>query len=180
MLGALRKHGTTIVVAMITAMVTAGGPATAAIINATKLNGYKANQLIRVTDDKVVNSSVGAPTDWAPVVTATIQAPKDGYLVMVGSVDVRSDSGTGTVDGFCRLWLDWGLASDATIQESQRLATVDPYGGTPCATNAGLAIAKGNRTVSLAVNTLASLVDWRYATVQVVFVPFGAEGYPPV
>jgi hypothetical protein len=73
----IRKHVTTIIVAFVTATVAAGGTAAvAAAINADKLNGYTANQLVRVAGSRTTNTVNPFPT--STLLTTTMVAPKKG------------------------------------------------------------------------------------------------------
>ena len=99
----IRRHLTTIVVAFVTASVAAGGTAAvAAVINAKKLNGYSANQLIRVSSKRTTGAIRPAPT--ATLTTTSIKAPRKGYLVIDASSAI--DDSLGAVDGTARVLAD--------------------------------------------------------------------------
>src|SRR4249920_2524455 len=98
----IKRHLTTIVVAFVTATVAAGGTAAvAAVINANKLNGYAANQLIRVSSKRI--TSAINPTTRATLGSSSIKAPKKGYLVIDASSAI--DDGLGVNDAVVSCWL---------------------------------------------------------------------------
>ena len=179
MSGAFRRHLGTIVVAMVTAMVTAGIPATAAIINATKLNGYKANQLVRVAEGLQAGVVLSGPAQDEPVLQTTIKAPGKGYLVMVASAEVFALGLAGTPTAYCRLSIDRDT-SPIPVQESQRYLTFPPpLEQRNCATNAAWPVGRGTHTVTLEGTLSAAGMNFRDPTLQVLYVPFGANGKVP-
>ena len=98
----IKRHLTTIIVAFVTATVAAGGTAgVAAVVNANKLNGYRANQLIRVSSKRT--TAIVNPLNTATIGTTSIQAPKKGYLVIEASSAI--DDGLGAIDGVVSCWL---------------------------------------------------------------------------
>jgi len=181
MSGFVKRHLSTIAVAMVTAMVTAGIPATAAIINATKLNGYRANQLIRVAEASDTGVVLDGPSGYAPLAEAPIRAPRDGYLVMTASADASYQSPVTAPNAHCRLSIDLSV-SPVLIWASDRYLTFSDSAGTrhkTCATNAAWPVSKGLHVVTLEGSLSHVNLDFRSPTLQVLFVPFGANGKVP-
>ena len=85
-------------------------PATPPSVNADLVDGLHASQLLRVVFDQTTD----APNQEGDLVSAVIDVPRDGFLIMSGGVD----SGGTTVDGFdCRLTVD-GTPVTGTIRSS--------------------------------------------------------------
>jgi hypothetical protein len=96
----IRRHLATAVVAFVVASLAGGG--TAIVANADTVDGYHANQLIRLSrsqtdDDAIVRHGL----DHVARVT-TIGAPRRGFLSITASTDVNG----GTASGRC--WIELG------------------------------------------------------------------------
>jgi len=181
----VRRHTVTIIVAMVTAAATAGGTAIAGqIINADKLNGYRADQLIRAAerhrDGGVLRTSRGTPT--AQILSVNITAPKRGYLVMTASSDVFLAGGTrGVVTSettTCFLELN-----GVEIVSSQRTMRLEQNDGNSdnesnCATNSAWPVASGQHTVRLMAQVGGSTI-YDEASLDVIYVPFNGKGNVP-
>jgi len=171
----VRRHLTTIVIAFVTASVAAGGTAAvAAVVNANKLNGYRANQLIRVA---AVNSKATGLLDGA-LQTASISAPGKGYLVITASSQI--DDSLGINNGTIGCW----LALDGTkLSASVRRFSLTPAGAVTyqsCATNVSWPVAKGKHTVSLVTDNPDGLAtSYGPTTISVLYEPFNGTGGVP-
>jgi hypothetical protein len=156
----------TIAITVVVSGVLAVGPAIAAVrtINATKLNGYKANQLIRVAESHINNNAVVGPATNAVARSVTIYAPKNGYLVMTASSDVYGSPDTDT----CELRLDGTITLSASDTESN------------CGTDSAWPVAKGTHTVDFVATNPAAGVIYDETTLEVMFVPFDAYGSVPI
>ena len=83
----LRRYLVTILVAFVTASVAAGGTAFAILVNADRVDGYHANQLIRMARSSAnANALVG--TDGV-IRRVKIVAPRSGFLFILGRVRKR-------------------------------------------------------------------------------------------
>jgi hypothetical protein len=174
----IRTHITTIAVAFVIAAVTAGGAAVAGqIINADKLNGYQANQLIRAATKRQDGAPLKTVRRGGPdeILATSITAPKRGYLSVVASSDVFL---TGAFRGgplfvSCWIGLDGGY-----IEASVRQFTLDDAGDAEnnCATNATWPVASGQHQVQL-MSDGGGIFD--EASLDVIYVPFGKTGQVP-
>ena len=103
-----------------------------------------------------------------------INAPKDGYLMMVASS--QSYNGT-TSDGLiCYLTLD-----AETLSSSARWSFPDPP-NTPssdCNTDSAWPVARGFHTVTFQAEGLDTNTRFDMATLEVMFVPFDGTGAVP-
>ncbi len=173
----IKRHLTTIVVAFVTASVAAGGTAAvAAAINAKKLNGYSANQLIRVSSARITT----APN---PITTATlggtsIKAPKKGYLVIVASSAI--DDSSGAIDGSVSCWLTLDGTKLSTTVRSLSLSPGNALIDQDCATNVAWPVGPGTHTVTVvADNPAATAATFGPTTISVLYEPFGGAGGVP-
>jgi hypothetical protein len=144
-------------------------------LNADRLDGRNANQMLRVAEDRVSLT----PDDNGPAATATITAPTDGFLVMSGSIELR---GSAYDEVQCALSVK---AQGTTRNYGHHDVVIEDAGGdhtsngsNVCATDAVTAVPAGTYDVSLTIFwwTNANLEG---ATVWVIFVPFDGEGNPP-
>ena len=142
-------------------------------LHADKLDGFSAEQLIRVT----FGASPNAPDANGDAVSAEIVAPWAGWLVMSGSIDANGN----TEDLYtCRLQVN-GLTAPGTIRGSK----VDDGGGEHtdndaenCSTTGVMQVGAGTHEVSLLMadrNTAAFLE----ASVWAIYVPFDGGGAKP-
>jgi hypothetical protein len=171
----IRRHLTTIVVAFVTAMVAAGGTAAVAgVINANKLNGYTANQLIRVA---TANSKTGGISSGS-LGTATIKAPGKGYLVIDASSAI--DDTIGFTDGTMGCWV---TLDGKELTASARQFSVSPGNALydqSCTTNIAWPVAKGTHTVTLVGDNPGGLLaTFGPTTISVLFEPFNGAGRLP-
>lgn len=179
----IHRHLGTIAVAMITAMIAAGVPATAAIINATKLNGYRANQLTRVATNTAPGfdpgGGTGTPfTTYRNMISTQITAPKAGYLVMVGQTENYYTGGDPIA------WINCAIALDGTrIESSWRNYRFSPDSVSQeadCLTQAVWPVGKGLHTVALQGRTgFEPGVSVKWPSVTATFVPFNGKGKVP-
>jgi hypothetical protein len=182
----VRRHTATIVVAMVTAAATAGGTAIAGqIINADKLNGYRADQLIRAAEkhrDGALVRTSRRGDGATQILSVNITAPKRGYLVMAASSDVfltGATRGVGTaVSTTCFLALN-----GAEITSSRRTMRLEQPDGNSdnesnCATNSAWPVAAGSHSVQLAGQAGGSTI-YDEASLNVIYVPFNGKGNVP-
>jgi len=169
MLKAVRKHAVPAIVAFVVAMVAAGAPAIAAIINADKLNGYKANQLTRVAEDHAdANALVGVSGSAA---YTTITAPKPGYLFIVAGADVWSPAAAFD-NYYCAIVLD-----GTYLSSSERVVELDASTNEDdCSTNAAWPVGKGLHTVDFQFFGVAATTTVDESSLQVIFSPFNSTG----
>lgn len=182
----VRRHTVTIIVAMVTAAATAGGTAIAGqIINADKLNGYRADQLIRAAErhrDGGLLRTSRRGGGGSQILSVNITAPKRGYLVMTASSDVFLAGGTRGVitSETTTCFLD---LNGVEIISSQRTMLLEQNDGNSdnesnCATNAAWPVASGQHTVRLMAQVGGSTI-YDEATLNVIYVPFNGKGNVP-
>jgi hypothetical protein len=168
----LRAHMSTIVVAFVTASVAAGGIAAAgAIINADKVNGYRADQLIRMAERRKMTGG----TESGTMAKVSITAPKKGYLYAVASSDVWVPATTrgGGITASC-----WIAIDDHAIRQSERVQNLTAAPEQDCATNVAWPVKAGTYQVSLDA-ALGGGVLYEETTLDVLFVPFDGTGDVP-
>ncbi len=145
--------------------------------DADMLDGLDANQLSRVAYAVATNDAwVGDGTN-GDILTTTINAPIDGFLVISASSDVFSYS----VDDSpgCAIELN-----DAVVSSSRRQIEVNGTGSVnreeDCSTQTVVPVMAGDHEVSF-VTTLspATGVTYDESALTVMFVPFDAQGNPP-
>ena len=171
MLQALKKNATTIVISIVVAGSFAAGPAIAAAINAKTLNGYKANQLIRVAQNSIDNNSLIGTGAEANVISTSITAPENGTLVVTASSDVYGGPDTDT----CTITLDGTQlnAADRTF----KLTTDNSEGN--CNTDIAWPVGAGLHTLALVATNPATGVTYDESTIEVTFIPFNGSGQLP-
>ena len=138
--------------------------------NAGKVDGFSANQLLRVAFDSTEN----APEDNGNMVSATITAPQAGWLILSGSID-----GQGDFDDVyqCRLTVDNGLvagtnrASQVNFAGSGHTRNVSEN----CSTTGVQQVTAGLHHFALAIRS-RNTVTFGPASVWALFVPFDGEG----
>jgi hypothetical protein len=173
----IRRNAVTIAVAAVTAMVFGGGSfAVAAGINASRLNGYKAKQLIRVAEAHC-STTPGTPcsTGNATLDTLSITAPKNGYLVLHASVDNYDYTGA-TSQPACRLRLDT-VALTHTFREIELTPTNQEEN---CQTEATWPVAKGTHLVDFEMFISQASVKNGPSSLTALFVPFDGMGVVPI
>jgi hypothetical protein len=171
----IHKHLTTIVVSMVTAMISAGGMAVAGqIINADKLNGYSANQLIRATSSQRFVNSDPASSVSGNLLTA--KAPKRGGLLLNVDFSCASFHGAAYTRWDVTLKIDGGSAGDLVIE----IPKTGAESGASGAFTGYVPVAAGSHTVSYSAGQSlgdASL-DCNIFTSS-LFVPFNNRGEVP-
>jgi hypothetical protein len=130
------------------------------------------------------NALVGAS---GTAVTTTIQAPTSGYLFVSASSDVHNYSATDFVD--CLVTVNGSIIGESRRSiELNALSNVAGGGGDEtvsvnreenCTTSATHAVAAGTHTVDFDGAGLAAGTNFDEATLQVLFVPLGADGTQP-
>ena len=111
------------------------------------------------------------------MVSATITAPKAGWLILSGSIDAFGS----TIDLYeCRLTVDNGL-----VAGTKRLSLVNTEFGDHtantnenCSTTGVQQVTAGTHIFALAIRN-RSTVDFRGASVWALFVPFDGDGNTP-
>jgi hypothetical protein len=173
----IRRHLTTIVVAFVTATVAAGGTAAVAkVINANKLNGYSANQLIRVSSKRITGAI--NPITTATLGSTSIKAPKKGYLVIDASSAI--DDSSGAIDGTVSCWITLDGTKLTTTVRSLSLSPTNALIEQDCATNVAWPVGPGTHTVTVvADNPAATLANFGPTTISLLYEPFGANGTAP-
>lgn len=143
-------------------------PDTNPAVDADRLDGFDANELIRASFD-TVDSGALLGTDGVAAET-TMVAPTDGILIIRASSDVESSSTGDTI--FCEIQMNGDL-----INSSRRAVHVD-FPDQPvdiCATDTAVEVEAGTHTIEYVFSGLlaTSVVD--QAVVTVLYVPFSGS-----
>ena len=140
-------------------------------IDAATLGGLEADGLIRAASGSVTDSTLDGNGNVLPT-PVSITAPGTGFLLVVASYDVGQDGGDG--DTFqCQISVD-----DAPIVSTERLIEIDNAGNQEedCSTNTLAPVSAGAHTVNVQQALADSDMDVTRAEVNVVFIPFDADG----
>jgi hypothetical protein len=144
--------------------------------NAGKVDGFSANQLLRVA----FGSTENAPDSDGNVVPGTITAPKAGWLILSASIEALA---FGTSGDFytCQLTVDGG-----TVAGSSRASTVHFAGSghtqnnnENCSTTGVHQVTAGTHTFALTIVGRDGFALFGDATVWALFVPFDGNGNRP-
>jgi len=148
-------------------------------LNADRIDDWDANQLIRVAHAETKD----APDIEGDILTASITAPEDGFLVITAG----ANAGGGDLERVnCRVEVD-----DITVTGSRRGMAVHWPGGSHtygadehCSPSGTQAVTAGTHNVSLHIEDQdwpASSITLRLfnASLSVIYVPFGPTGGPP-
>ncbi len=147
-------------------------PATAPSVNADRVDGRNANQLVRVAYDTADDDALVGVSGTA--LTTTIDAPSAGFLLISASSDL-----TGTAWGsvYCQI-----VVNDSVLDHSRRTNTLEFVDDDNCATDGiYLVLAGGTFTVDFdfELGGIAATTTVDEATLTVLFVPFGSDGSVP-
>ena len=188
----LRQHTETIVVAMITAAVTAAAPAVAHGVhaafahNADKVDGYHANQLVRAsykaTVDHIDDFSSGTFTS---IVSKDVKAPKKGILLITATFNAEWDATSAantaallesilTVNG--ATLPGYGLPVRHEVLDHSEAA--DIWDSQSVTLLGAKAVSKGTHNVALQVRRSSgtALTHIERGFITVLYVPFGNAG----
>jgi hypothetical protein len=169
----LKQHGTTILVAMVVAAVTAGGTAFATSSGSASVSdrGRAFNALGRLAESHTDSNAL--PNGNGTVRSVKITTPGPGYLMMVGSSDVFTNGDADDIS-ICTLFIG-NTRLDASAREIELNNTDNSEEN--CNTDSAWPVKKGRHKVSLR----ASGGDVRYdeATLEVMYVPLNGRGKLP-
>jgi hypothetical protein len=141
-------------------------------LNADKVDGKDANQLVRVASfggqSPLANGTNGT------VATTTINAPAPGFLVIDASSDVFNNGESDFPQCFIRV--DGFLASG-----SRRIMQLNATQGgvnthEDCSTNAVVPVAAGTHTVDLDGSVNAPNTSWGETALSAIYLPFNGSG----
>jgi hypothetical protein len=170
MLGSIRKHLATIVVAFVTATVASGGAALAIVANADKVDGYHANQLLRLSRSAINDNAIVGDGAARVARQVGIKAPKRGFLFIVASSDVFGAASFGS----CWIRLDGTDLSSS--ERTYQLGTGNTEEN--CGTDIAWPVAAGTHAVQFRADP-ATGVTFDETTLEVLFVPFNGNGKVP-
>jgi hypothetical protein len=161
----LRRHAATIAVAFVVSSLAGGGTAIAIVANADKVDGYHANQLIRLARSQTVNDAiVGDGLDHVARETR-IRAPRNGFLLIIASTDVNGGAASG------RCWIE----IDGTVQAASDRLYVPDNNEEDCATNVAVPVDRGAHEVQFVGNPDTG-TTFDETTLAVLFVAFNGHG----
>lgn len=141
--------------------------ATATAASADKVDNRHANELVRAAGNRVGD----LPDQNGVVLSSSITAPTDGYLMITASMEVILLTSADSVS--CSLGVDGG-----GIAGTQMSASVGEVQGTmanTCATNLTYGVSAGAHSVNLLVSGWYSAALGN-GSMSVLFVPFGPTG----
>ena len=146
--------------------------------NADNVDGFSANQLTRVAYFSTDNAA-----DFNGIAVATsITIPKDGWLILNGSIDgAAAFIGDPNDEYNCLL-----TVNGATVEGTDRASNINAPGGTHtnngqenCSTT-GVHPVTGGTTVNIALEiSNRTTVEFRAASVWALYVPFDGQGNRP-
>jgi len=173
----LKQHGTTILVAMVVAAVTAGGTAFAAHRGSASVSdrGHSFVALGRLAEShKDNNSLVGGN---GTVRKTSITTPGPGYLMIVASSDVYDFGASDASD----CWLQIGKrelsSSDRTIELDKSQGVNEEEN---CGTDSAWPVGKGKYLVSFKADSSTNgTVVYDESTLEVMYVPLNGRGKLP-
>jgi hypothetical protein len=137
-------------------------------LNADLLDGRQANGLVRVAycvDDD-------APDYLNYQCVMTFEAPRDGYLLMSGSVDTWATTGGDLLH--CEFLLD-GAEVVGSIRDFD-LNAANYNQESNCATDAGVAVSAGEHTAVFQLDSVGNTTRLLDVGAYIIFTPFGPEG----
>lgn len=148
-------------------------PARVANLNADRLDGKSANDLIRVASAKDDdNARVGSN---GVVLTTSITAPTAGFLVIDASSDVFNKFTSTFATCFIRVDGTVDVPSDRAMQLNGTTNNEED-----CATNTVVPVAAGVHTVNLEAGFISSAdTTFDESTLTALFVPFSGSGATP-
>jgi hypothetical protein len=174
MRAALRRHLATIVVAFVTASIAAGGTAIAIVANAHKVDGYHANQLIRLSQKQVDNDAF-AGGGSGTVLKTSIKAPKKGYVFVVASSDVFNLTNPDRFQCFISLN---GTVLNSSFREIQ-LSPADNNEEMDCGTQVAWPVKPGKYVARFETTSTDAQTHYDETTIEAMFVPFNGSGAVP-
>ena len=147
-------------------------------VNATTLNGYKANQLTKVTsvqDPNPLDNFTTASCAFQTVTTLHVKNPHAGFLLVTATVGAARDTDFPSNE---ELVARVKLGTKVSGANATQLVTDGDYDGN-VTVQATFPVKKGKSAVALQLSacqsTAAAYVDSR--TVTALFVPFGSSTF---
>jgi len=159
--------------------------AAAKATDADLLDGLHANGLVRVAHTETANvdeAAVFGSNEDGDILTTTITAPTAGLLFIVASTDSYVSGSGASGDLFiCLLRVNDSevTGSERAVQLSYIDATHTYNNEEDCSTNGVEEVAAGTHHIDLQItarDTTTPQVNFDDASLQVLFVPFGADG----
>jgi hypothetical protein len=153
-----------------------------------EVDGFDANGLVRVAHAEtfdVNETTVFGGNHWGDILSTQVTAPTPGLLFMVGG----AESWLGSSSAYGDIYICMIRVNRTEVIGSGRHVQV-AYGDPPhiyngeedCSTNGVQEVSAGTHTVDLRVThrgTSAPQAMFQDASLQVLFVPFGADGTQP-
>jgi len=159
--------------------------AAAKATDADLVDGLHANQLVRVAHTETINvdeTAVFGSNNFGDILTTQITAPTAGLLFMVAGTESYL-VGSGAIGDLFRCQLH---VNDSEVTGSRRAVRVSVIDATHtsndnenCSTNGVQEVAAGTHHIDLYIinrNISSPQVYFGNASLQVLFVPFGADG----
>ncbi len=146
-------------------------------LNADKVDGKDANQMVRVASftgrSPLANGTSGT------VATTTINAPAPGFLVIDASSDVDNVTESDPIAA-CFIEVNNGLLSDdGSFRAMQLNATQGVNVSENCSTNTVVPVAAGTHTVELVGGVTAPNTVWGDTALSAIYIPFNGSGASP-
>jgi hypothetical protein len=144
-------------------------------LNADKVDGKDANQLVRVAS--FAGQSPLADGTSGKVATTTINAPAPGFLVIDASSDVSNNGESAFPQCFIRVDGFPASGSRMIMQLNESQGSVNTQ--EDCATNAVVPVAAGTHTVDLEGVADGNNTLWEETTLSAIYIPFNGSGASP-
>jgi hypothetical protein len=141
-------------------------------LDADSVDGFSAESLVRSafasTDGPALDGVAGAAA------TTNIQAPTNGFLF----INAGADGLTNTSSDFVRCDFE---VNDAMVPGSEREIRLDgnENPNAPCQSQGVATVSAGSYKVDFEIRSVAPESTFDEATLQVIFIPFGAGGAQP-
>ncbi len=142
-------------------------------LNADKVDGKDANQLVRVASfggQSPLNGPIGT-------VATTINAPAPGFLVIAASSDLRNGFESDIAHCFIEVNNEPTDGSDRFMELNAQQGNVNR--DEDCSTNTVEPVAAGTHTVELVGGGNASATNWGDTSLWAIYVPFDGAGAVP-
>jgi hypothetical protein len=147
-------------------------------LNADKVDGLSAHQLLRIAHDSTTD--VGSNVEGT-MLTVSVKAPFDGYLLITGGVNSDGALGDGAYV-WCNFELDGlkipeseRLISNKIITANGDIETFYSY----CESSVTVPITAGTHTVNLHWEATSASPNPEEATLSALYVPFDGLGKRP-
>lgn len=150
-------------------------------LNADMVDSLHANQLVRMTRAAVRDLAEGPPIGGGPErvsqLNATLDVPKNGYLMVTAAVGVSNGRGPDQIECALGTWAPGDTVATGVDGSFRLYDFADNQRGV-CSTSGSIAVRPGPRTVAVAV-VHGPVTTVGEASLDVIYIPFGPNGSAP-